>query len=81
MSSPKEKANELVNRFKTEWFIVRIGHQQAIAKHCALIAVEEIILICPYFSKDKADTVEQLRSNDKYFVSYWNEVKNEITKL
>lgn len=43
--------------------------------------VDEIIKICPYVSKKDCETVEQLRANDNQFVSYWEDVKQEIKIL
>jgi hypothetical protein len=69
--TPKEKANELVDRFDN---IDVLGeeHNGYIAQQCALIAVDEIIAqIEPSVSMD----VISAR------IEYWQEVKQEIEKL
>jgi len=68
--TPKEKAEELVNRFiyrRTDY--VEIDD----AKQCALIAVDEMIDNC-----DNSIVNEFIRRG---VISYWNEVKQEIEKL
>jgi hypothetical protein len=83
--TPKEKSRELVDKYcfaiKTD--VTDSGYFTNIiyAKECAIIAVNEIIDVCPYTSKYNCDTVEQLRANDIQFVSYWTKVKQEINKL
>jgi hypothetical protein len=65
--TPKEKAEELVNRFiyrRTDY--VEIDD----AKQCALIAVDEII----YY-------LEITLGVDKEDFEYWQKVKEEIEKL
>ena len=39
------------------------------AKHCALIAVDEILKVASFYNDSQAE------------VTYWNEVKQEIEKL
>ncbi len=80
--TPKEKAEELVNKFRTVYHTKRIkessGEQTVVpiqiinsvihAKIYALVAVDEILYV-----------IQNL-----YFMStvqYWQEVKNEIEKL
>ena len=69
--TPKEKANELVDRFDN---INVLGeeHNGYIAQQCALIAVDEIIKSNPIkFDED-----------DNCIASYWwQEVKQEIENL
>jgi len=76
--TPKEKADELVNRYKQVEiydtnepdFYCKIKDVTSFnytAKQCALVAVDEIILEMDYVMKP-----------NKY---YWNEVKQEIEKL
>lgn len=73
--TPKEKAKELVEKFKFETKQseiindiilgdVSVIFQHHKAKQCALIAVDEIIEHCNYVNK-----------------WYWEEVKQEIEKL
>ena len=91
MSTPKEKANELVDKFyqttpNEAWINEPIGLAKEYkaynqAKECALLAVDEVIKVCPYYSKEGCETIEQLRANDYEFITYWQEVKQEIEKL
>jgi hypothetical protein len=69
--TPKEKANELVNKYSTitKW---KMGVEQEYvikrAKECALIAVDEII---------KA----HIHNEGVRHLKWWEEVKQEIEKL
>lgn len=65
--TPKEKAEELVDRFYNE-----VRYMQR-SKECALIAVDELIS-----SHNKWDDYAQTNSEEYY---YWKEVKQEIEKL
>jgi hypothetical protein len=65
--TPKEKAEELVDRFYNE-----VRYMQR-SKECALIAVDELIS-----SHNKWDDYAQTNSEEYY---YWQEVKQEIEKL
>jgi hypothetical protein len=67
MSSPKEKAKELVYKFDDT---MEFSTPQRFAKQCALIAVDEILKDC-----DASSPFEIERIN------YWQEVKEEIGKL
>lgn len=71
--TPKEKAKELVDKYYNESPLVYNW-----AKQSALIAVDEIIHICPYQTYK-----ETLHPYDGAELStdYWNEVKQEIEKL
>jgi hypothetical protein len=51
------------------------------AKKCALIAVDEILRVCPYINEKKRETVAQLEAFVFQFVSYWEQVKKEINNL
>ena len=68
--TPKEKAKELVDKFK-----LNTGANTKIniyvAKQCALIAVDEIIQAIRFTDA----------KSDLGYVGYWQEVKNEIEKL
>ena len=76
--TPKEKAKELVSRFiESDNMVFNIEG----AKQCALIAVNEIIKVCPYIDLKVRETEDQLYAFDFQFVSYWQEVKQEIEKL
>ena len=69
--TPKEKAEELVNRFaklpeegSLMWYL-----SFEIAKQCALIAVDEILFITEMYNDTYAET------------NYWEEVKVELEKI
>ena len=68
--TPKEKAEQLVRKYRGTFFINMNLND---AKQCALIAVDEILLL------------EQKHILDKYIelglASYYQEVKQEIEKL
>jgi hypothetical protein len=76
--SPKEKADELVLKFKKyayypktnddEVFINQLNNN---AKSCALIAVDEILNVI------SENTIEPF----VFDIDYWQEVKQEIEKL
>ena len=71
--TPKEKAQELVDKFRTEILSFlgdRIKDQNA--KRCALIAVDELIKI-HYLLTTTHDTSPS--------INYWKEVKQELEKL
>jgi hypothetical protein len=70
--TPKEKADKLCMRFLIQTTTdIPYGINKAIAKECALIAVDEIINIaCDVSDYDKSVTK-----------SYWIEVKQEIEAL
>ena len=71
--TPKEKAEDLVNKytFKNVIKIVRINYNHP--KQCALIAVDEIISAIDFVCMDGKIWNTNLK--------YWNEVKQEIEKL
>ena len=68
--TPKEKAIELISKFKPfsdyqeDDYFNQIEKMLINAKHCALIAVDELI--------------KEVNYSD---VAYWQEVKQEIEKL
>ena len=80
--TPKEKAEELVNKFKefvngyvgssmltnTEYYEIILLN----AKQCAIIAVDEILEI---------EYWQYMESGGKQEQIYWQEVKQEIKKL
>jgi hypothetical protein len=73
--TPKEKAEELVNKFynytSCEWWEGELGHKENM-KQCALIAVDEIIKALPPFEYGLEFVAK---------IVFWNEVKQEIEKL
>jgi hypothetical protein len=76
--TPKEKAEELVNRYMN-LNKVKLSDYSVIytptAKQCALIAVDEIIKL------DVFDCNEGWSDEDGDTREYWEEVKEEILKL
>lgn len=76
--TPKEKAEELVNRFM-DIKNVKLSDYSVIylptAKHCALIAVDEVIL-----EQCKSSELKNPRYQDER-LRYWQEVKQEIENL
>ena len=67
--TPKEKAEELINRFENKTYS---QVKDEIAKQCALIAVDEIIK-----ALSKADTCYDLIEH----IDFWEEVKQELIKM
>ena len=81
--TPKEKAQELVNRYFLEiegadTYAFNLPSMNLfIAKKCALIAVDEIIQTLNYDIRDL-----DVRGNVLLdLIHYWKEVKQEIEKL
>jgi len=70
--APKEKAEELFNKFRTE-ILSFLGDKMKDknAKRCALIAVDEILFILEF----------NLDFKMKKSIKYWQEVKDEIQNL
>ena len=86
--TPKEKAQELVNKFISYSYFSdgnnsmnRSYQQEDNAKQCALIAVDEIIKVCHYNSKENLSNWDLVGLDDFEFSCYWQEVKQEINKL
>ena len=80
--TPKEKAEELVDRYLQDTKY-KFGFRE-VRKECALIAVDEII---NSRNDDRGfnDTLSSV-SNEYYtvhpmYLTYWQEVKQEIVKL
>jgi hypothetical protein len=77
--TPKEKAEELVSRYKRE--ILRGKYRidgfviEELAEECALIAVDEIIKL------DVFDCNDEWSYEDCDTREYWKQVKQEIEKL
>jgi hypothetical protein len=66
-----EKAKELVSKFE----YTQIGYTNIVAKNCALVVVDEVLKTYP------AINGVALYKNHIEDVMYWNEVKEEISKL
>ena len=74
--TPKEKANELVDKFnKPNTTNYPYVHN---AQQCALIAVDEIINSNPYKLSLEG---EFLTEHITYDINFWEEVKKEIEKI
>jgi hypothetical protein len=79
--TPQEKAKDLYDSY---WYCLlqsNIEKRNYWSQQCALIAVDEIIKVCPYIRQKDWETLQQLNAPNIYFVEYWNEVKQEIEKL
>ena len=63
--TPKEKAEELLNKFS----MPIDGHKNIYYKQCALIAIDEIMKVVSFYNDTQAE----------YY--YWEEVQEEIEKL
>ena len=67
--TPKEKAEELVNKFYRIIHLDKMTIDFNLAKQCALIAVDEILFALSFHSDTELGE------------AYYNEVKKEIEKL
>ena len=66
--TPKEKAKELVDKYlKNNPIQASVGLLKLQAKKCALVAVDEIISICPYQNYKKTITLCAINSRGKLF--------------
>jgi len=76
--TPKEKAKELVDKFQKQIFFEITDERLDIneSKGCALIAVEEMMLVLPFTDKHKS-----LNEYAIQMQKYLNQVKHEIEKL
>jgi hypothetical protein len=72
-----DKANELIVKVLIKFERITLIE----AKKIVLIAVDEIIKVCPYIRHKDWETLEQLNAENIYFVEFWEEVKQEIEKL
>jgi hypothetical protein len=79
--TPKEKAKELVNKYynKIEHTISNEYESitKEITKECALIAVDEILSELAYTQNYVEDAMNKIQ----VYISYWQEVKQEIENL
>lgn len=74
MSNPKEKAEELVEKYyQFEFNTISLQTQRKYAKQCALIAVDEILECYPAQCPKESYEMEQH--------IFWQQVKTEIEKL
>lgn len=74
---PKEKAKDLLNKLGVYF------SENAQAKQCALIAVDEIVSGRPGYpySHELGIEVNGILNQINYPYKYWKEVKTEINKL
>jgi hypothetical protein len=70
--TPKEKANELVDKFDN-FDVLGEDHNGFTAQQCALVAVDEIIKSIDFDWME----IQNLESEHRY----WEQVKQEIEKL
>jgi hypothetical protein len=71
--TPEQKANSLCMKFLIQTTTdIPYGINKAIAKECALIAVDEIIASNPIAFDEQDNCIEK---------NWWKEVKKEIEKL
>ena len=76
--TPKEKAKELVDKFKNRSIELGESHSQLLAEANALIAVNEGINILDEICESSGyDPFE----SPLYDLKYWKEVKQEIQEL
>ncbi len=76
--TPNEKAIELVHKFKCYTGKYYNSKRNIItSKQCALIAVDEILIEIAYTQNYVEDTMNKIQ----VYISYWQEVKQEIEKI
>lgn len=71
MKTPKEKAEELFNKYAT-YAVMWTGGievEKQNCKQCALIAVDEILKVASFYNDSQAEVI------------YFKQVKEEINKL
>ena len=77
MKTPKEKAQEIFNKmYQVDDIMGNYPMCFDTAKQCALIAVDEILNISCLRDLDYKIYFNENRE----FISYWQEVKNELNK-
>ena len=74
--TPQEKAKDLVNKFNNIIPRECDGLENITSEFCALIAVEEMMLVLPFTDKHKS-----LNEYAIQMQKYLNQVKHEIEKL
>ena len=79
--TPKEKAEQLVNRF--DMIIYTDQDHVSQVKRCAILAVDEILNLDLHDVGDYRN--DQASSDDfstvTWYINYWEEVKEEIEKI
>jgi hypothetical protein len=79
--TPKQKAEYLLNKMLSKNPNIQDGISMIDtiqAKLCAIVAVDEIINVCPFIKIDFAISEGAKESDAR---EYWQEVKQEIEKL
>ena len=80
--TPKQKAIDLLDDYRglvPEHFG---GMEFELAKKCALICVNELILNCAFYDHErKKEFMECKDFPDIYFSEYWRKIEQEIEKL
>jgi hypothetical protein len=75
--TPKEKAEDLINKFYIKGDMLKESHSYRLAKKCALISVDEIL---DFMMNDDKESETCYWANHP-LLSYWYQVKQEIEKL
>lgn len=85
--TPEEKCKELIDKFRNEYKWVETDYAVDLyrdAIQCALICVDEVIKVCQFVNDKRArafpETVEEFNAPSADFISYWEQVKEEIIK-
>jgi hypothetical protein len=73
--TPKEKAEDLINKFYIKGDMLKESHSYRLAKKCALIAVDEIEK--SLLEYDNRNNTYELQNMDRDF-NYWKQVKKEL---
>jgi hypothetical protein len=66
--TPKEKSEELVNKFRHS--IEYVYLPESISIQCALIAVDEVI-----------EALHEHHWQNRLIIDYWEEIKHELEKI
>jgi hypothetical protein len=74
--TPKEKAEDLVNKFYIDGDMLKESHSYRLAKKCALITVNEMIEI-----RNEIINTLKLGALDIEVIAFLEEVKQEIENL
>jgi hypothetical protein len=77
MKTPKEKAEELVDRYYWTFGDGYLGEQHI---QCALIAVDELIKFGMFVKQPILDKSNKVKPNNSQ-IEYWKQVKKEIELL
>jgi len=86
MMTPLETAKDLVDKYKEQMIENEAYFVNSGAKHCAIIAVDEILNALPILrpTQDAVDYLEKysdIQTALDNLSYYWHEVKKEIQKL